>query len=83
MDFISVIEFANKLELNESRRKKNLLYQVMLDYAYGKGHSETEFFNYNTIANAKGIVASCSFHHQFLHIAKLLIATHDDTITRI
>lgn len=36
-----------------SPMKKNLLYQVMLDYAYGKGHSETDFFDYNTIANAK------------------------------
>ncbi len=41
------------IELNGSRRKKDLLYQVTLDYAYGKGHTEIEAFNYTTIANAK------------------------------
>lgn len=39
-------------EIDGNRRKKNMLYQFSLDYAYGKGNSLEQNFNSTTRANA-------------------------------
>lgn len=44
------------LELLGNRRKKNLLYQITLDYAYGKGHYLGKDFNTTTRADASSHV---------------------------